>query len=239
MRSSVMCNGVSNADPDYFLDGESDFLRFRNGLWANKRIRWNNDAYGDNRPGWEEYVSSNLTRCLRVGGEGACGLAHPCWYYGNADWLKNSGKEDCRANVSCSGSDYMPGMTCSCVSQCEARYESDGCTECVIGKESSALQPNENCGKGPMCATGSWVPKFPEKDWSPPGNSMPSGEGIDDLYDLATAPASVPTFNVWFSLDKRITKGVDEGWDGPLLGDSFELDGHSLAVPFGLRGVRY
>ena len=45
MRSSVMCNGVSNADPDYFLDGESDFLRFRNGLWANKRIRWNNDAY--------------------------------------------------------------------------------------------------------------------------------------------------------------------------------------------------
>ena len=32
-----MCNGVSNADPDYFLDGESDFLRFRNGLWASKR----------------------------------------------------------------------------------------------------------------------------------------------------------------------------------------------------------
>ena len=61
--------------------------------------------------------------------------------------------------------------------------------------------------------------KIPEKDWSPPGNSMPSGEGIDDLYDLATH-ASVPTFNVWFSFDKRITKDVGEGWDGPLLGNS-------------------
>merc|ERR1719502_647864 len=39
MRSSVMCNGVSNSDPDYFIDGEGDFLRFKNGLWANKRPR--------------------------------------------------------------------------------------------------------------------------------------------------------------------------------------------------------
>ena len=161
MRSSVMCSGVSNADPDYFLDGESDFLRFKNGLWANQRIRWNKNAYGDNKPGWEEYISSNLLQCLRVGGEGACGDARPCWHYGNADFLEIIGLKDCRANVSCSGSDYMPGMTCSCVTQCEAIHGSDSCMECVIGRESSTLQPNEKCGKGPNCTQGMWVPKFP------------------------------------------------------------------------------
>ena len=49
---------------------------------------------------------------------------------------------------------------------------------------------------------------------------MPSSKTIDASYDLATAPASIATFNIWFTFDKRGEENIGTGWDGPLLGNS-------------------
>jgi hypothetical protein len=240
MRSSTMCAGTGSNDPGKFMDTESDFFRFKNALWASKIPRWNDNAYGAGKPGWEEYTASELTRCLSTstGDEAECKGA--CWYYSDTWWLKVSGnsrclakddegnvleptaldKSKCTRGLICNGNNYAPGMDFDCVRACEAKHKG-GCALCNVGKQSNAVEPpGGQCAVGPACAEGHWSPKYDKGDWSPPGSTVPSNKEVDWKYDLATAPSSVPVFGAWFTVDKPERNVVGNGWDRVLGGDS-------------------
>ena len=63
---------------------------------------------------------------------------------------------------------------------------------------------------------------------------MPSSMTIDASYDLATAPASIATFNIWFTFDKRGREYRDRlGWQVGMTPWQFigtmDISGPSLA----------